>query len=150
MEGGATQAPAVATCALVLMQGVVRAVLIGLVAFCSHTACRFQRRFGLSEPVWLAGGRVCWLTVKPIGEHPWNCCWCVHRACDHRVIIAKRGYGHPACEVPVASELVECCEDLWVLWVLQTCWAVQVHECLLHSQSFVDPVWHVMFWLSLS
>jgi hypothetical protein len=41
MEGGASWAASIATWALVCTQG---DVLIGVAAFCSHTACRFLRR----------------------------------------------------------------------------------------------------------
>jgi hypothetical protein len=53
MEGGATWASSVATWALVPTQG---DVLIGVAAFCSHTACRFLRRSCLVESVGMLVG----------------------------------------------------------------------------------------------
>ncbi len=53
MEGGATQSAAVATWALVCMQG---DVLIGVAAFRSHTACRFLRHSHLVEFVGMLVG----------------------------------------------------------------------------------------------
>ena len=53
MEGGATWAASVATWALVCTQG---DVLIGVAAFCSHTACRFLRRSQLVESVGMLVG----------------------------------------------------------------------------------------------
>ncbi len=53
MEGGATWAAFVATWALVCTQG---DVLIGVAAFCSHTARRFLRRSRLVELVGMLVG----------------------------------------------------------------------------------------------
>ena len=53
MERGATWAASVATWALVPTQG---DVLIGVAAFCSHTACRFLRRSCLVESVGMLVG----------------------------------------------------------------------------------------------
>jgi hypothetical protein len=53
MEGGATWAASVDTWALVCTQG---DVLIGVAAFCSHTACRFLRHSRLVELVGMLVG----------------------------------------------------------------------------------------------